>query len=33
VVESQEHTENGVLLTVKLPASMAERFTSYRVME
>jgi GTPase len=33
VVESQEHTENGVLLTVRLPASMAERFSSYRIME
>ena len=33
VVEDQEHTENGVLLTVRLPASMAERFGSYRVME
>jgi len=33
VVEGQEHTENGVVLTVRLPASMAERFSSYRVVE
>ncbi|NWG17428.1 MAG: GTPase HflX [Chloroflexi bacterium] len=30
-VESQEHTEDGVLLTVQLPPFLVERFKQYRV--
>ena len=30
-VEKQEHTEGGVLLTLKLPQDMHERFKAYRV--
>lgn len=30
-VESQEHSENGVLLTVQLPAALIKRFHEYRV--
>jgi GTP-binding protein HflX len=32
-VESQEHTEAGVILTVQLPLSLYERFKQYRVLE
>ncbi|MBI5669860.1 MAG: GTPase HflX [Chloroflexi bacterium] len=31
-VESQEHVEAGVMLTVKLPPSLLERFKAYRVL-
>ncbi|MBC6934209.1 MAG: GTPase HflX [Chloroflexi bacterium] len=30
-IESQQHTEDGVLMTVQLPLSLAERFKQYRV--
>lgn len=30
-VESQEHTENGVIITVQLPPSLQERFTQYQI--
>jgi GTP-binding protein HflX len=30
-IESQQHTEDGVLMTVQLPPSLAERFKQYRV--
>jgi 50S ribosomal subunit-associated GTPase HflX len=31
IVEGQEHTEDGVVLTVQLSPSLAERFREYEV--
>jgi len=30
-IEKQEHTENGVILTVQLPSSLLERFKQFRI--